>query len=208
MHQPLNLAQFENENDTGAYILDFRTANEFIDGFVPGSFYMSRRFLNAPFCKDVIAESEVIIIIADKNTETRSISELESHHYQNIAGWLKGGFETWYETKNKLDVVISIEADELMMDMKYDDPQVIDIRSADAYRTMHLETAENIPVENLLFNLDQLPKEGTFYLYCEDGDLSLSVISSLKNQGLHNYYHVKGGFQALKKNEAKMALVI
>jgi hydroxyacylglutathione hydrolase len=203
--KPLTLTQFELENETGAYVLDFRPADQFIDSFVPGSFYISARFIKSNFGKEIISPKETIVLITPDSFLTQSLKVLENAGYENIAGWLKGGFKSWDDNGNKLDVIISIEADELMMDMKYDKPQIIDIRSEDAFEAMHLEDAENIPVESLLFNLNDLPKDGIFYMYCEDGELSLSVISCLKSQGLHNYYHIKGGFRALHQAEASMA---
>jgi hydroxyacylglutathione hydrolase len=201
----LTLTQFELENETGAYVLDFRPADQFIDSFVPGSFFISARFIKSNFGKEIISTNETIIFITPDSFLNQSIKVLENAGYENTLGWLKGGFITWEASGNKVDVIISIEPDELMMDMKYDNPQIIDIRSEEAFEAMHLEEAENIPVENLLFNLDDLPKDGIFYMYCEDGELSLSVISCLKSQGLHNYYHIKGGFRALHQAEAKMA---
>jgi len=201
----LTLTEFELEYETGAYVLDFRQAIEFVDGFIPASYYMNARFLKSHIRGEMIHPTETIILIASNHAISDIHRELEKLGYSNIIGWLKGGFETWKEADKKIDIAISIEADELMMDMKYDDPQVIDIRSAEAFDAMHLENAENIPVENLVFNLDDLPKDGIFYLYDEDGELSLSIISALKNQGLHNYYHITGGFNALKQNEASMA---
>jgi len=204
MPRQLNLAEFENENETGTYVLDFRPGKEFVNGFVPGSFYISPRFLKSNIRQEVIQPAENLAIIAPNYLVDDAIRALEKVNYENIVGWLKGGYETWLESGNNLDVIISIEPDELMMDMKFDDPQVIDIRSEEAYFARHLEGAENIPVENLLFNLEDLPKDGIFYMYCDDGELSLSIISCLKSQGFHNFYHVTGGFDALLQNEAAM----
>jgi hydroxyacylglutathione hydrolase len=200
--KPLTLLEFEIEFETGAFVLDFRTADEFSEGFIPESYFICPAFLNTPICHEVISIVENITIIAPEHEENRSIKALEQHGYQQIAGWLKGGFETWKENGKKIDVIISIEADELMLDMKYDNPQVIDIRSEAAYNALHLEDAENIPIANLIFNLEELPRNGVYYLYCDDGNLSLSIISCLKSQGFHNFYHIKGGFKALLQSEA------
>jgi hydroxyacylglutathione hydrolase len=200
----LTQTEFELDYETGAYVLDFRLASDFIEGFIPGSYYTSPRFLRSNIREVIISPEETIVFIAPGSIVSDIHTELEKKQYMHINGWLKGGFETWKANGNKIDIVISIEADELMLDMKYDDPQIIDIRSAEEFDAMHLQGAENIPVENLVFNLDDLPKDGVFYIYCEDGELSLSIVSCLKSQGLHNYYHIRGGFVALRQNEASM----
>ncbi len=199
MPRPLNLAEFENETDIGAFALDFRPGAQFIDGFVPGSIYMSHPFVASGLCLEIISHGETIVAITPKTREESALKSLEKLGYENVDGWLKGGYETWRESGNKIDLIISIEADELLMDMKFDDPQVIDIRSKEAYDAHHLEDAENIPPQNLLYNLEELPKETTFYMYCDDGELSTSVISILKSHGYHNFYHITGGYEALRK---------
>src|SRR6185369_16061110 len=120
----LTLPEFQLEYETGAYLLDFRPAKEFIEGFVPGSFYMNPRFLKSHVRGEIILPAETIILIAPNHAVSDIHRELEKVGYENIVGWLKGGYQAWQENGNKLDVVISIEADELMMDMKYDDPQI------------------------------------------------------------------------------------
>jgi len=200
MPRPLTLPEFENETETGAFALDFRPGDQFMDGFVPGSIYMSQPFVASGLCREVISNDENIVFVTSKTREDSAIRSLEKLDYGNVDGWLKGGFQTWKESGNKIDLIISIEADELLMDMKFDAPQVIDIRSRDDYDSHHLEDAENIPPQNLLYNLEELPRDTTFYMYCDDGELSVSVISVLKRHGFHNFYHINGGYNALIKN--------
>ena len=199
MSRPLNLAEFENETDIGAYILDFRPGDQFINGFIPGSFYMCQAFVASGLSAEIISVNENIVVVTPKTREESAMKSLQKLGYENFDGWLKGGFETWKESGNTIDLIISIEADELLMDMKFDDPQVIDIRSKEDYDINHLEGAENIPPLNLLYNLEELPRETTFYMYCDDGEMSTSIISVLKNHGFHNFYHITGGYEALRR---------
>lgn len=199
MPRPLNLAEFENETEIGAFTLDFRPGDQFIDAFIPGSIYLCQAFVASGLLLEIVSNEETVIAVTPKTREESAMKSLEKLGYENIDGWLKGGFETWKESGNNIDLIISIEADELLMDMKFDDPQVIDIRPTEAFEIGHLDNAENIPMENILYNLEELPKDQIFYLYCDDGELSISVISCLKSQGFHNFYHVAGGYQALRK---------
>jgi rhodanese-related sulfurtransferase len=197
----LSLAQFENKLNEGALILDMRTAQEFIREFIPSSLYVSPSIIKSGGLKKLLPEETNILLIA---TAEEAIAQLEKAGIRLPEGSLAGGFEAWEQAGNPIDVVISIEADELMMDMKYGNPHVIDVRSKTAFDLSHLEKAEHIPLTLLSESAGALPKDQIYYIYCEDGERSLSLISYLKREGLHNFYHIQGGFKALHQSEAPL----
>src|ERR1700742_1694843 len=104
MPRPLNLAEFENETEIGAYVLDFRSGGQFIDAFIPGSFYLSHEFVNSGLSEEIISKAETVIAITPKNGEESAMKSLEKLGYENVSGWLAGGFATWKESGNKIDV--------------------------------------------------------------------------------------------------------
>src|ERR1700691_217954 len=98
MPRPLNLAEFENETDIGAFALDFGPGNQFIDGFVPGSIYLCQPFVASDLFEEIVSHGETIVAITPETREDSAMKSLEKLGYEDVAGWLKGGFETWKES--------------------------------------------------------------------------------------------------------------
>jgi rhodanese-related sulfurtransferase len=203
-YKALNLAQFENLLHEGAIVIDFRDAKEFIKEYIPGSIYGNEAFLGSSAAKSILPSDIKVLVVADKKAEQEVHDKLIKLGLTNVAGYLEGGFQTWLQSGNEIDVAVSIEADEIVMDLKFSDPEIIDIRGKVAYDLLHLQAAQNIAGSKLIANIKELPDNKTYYIYCEDGERSLSLISYLKRSGLHNFYHITGGFQALHQADAPM----
>jgi rhodanese-related sulfurtransferase len=61
-----------------------------------------------------------------------------------------------------------------------------------------------VPAADLVERYAELDIKQTIFLYDEDGEGALAIISFLKRRGIHNFYHLKGGFQAAKAIELPM----
>ena len=65
-----------------------------------------------------------------------------------VQGYLEGGYETWKKSGEEMDLIIDIEADELMMDIPFDKNLVVlDVRKAAEFAEGHLKDAINLPLE-------------------------------------------------------------
>lgn len=203
-YKALNLAQFENLRQEGAVVVDFREAKDFVREYIPGSIYGNEEFLGSSAAKSIMPATTQVIVVADRKEEQSAYDKLKALGLQNIAGYLDGGFETWLQSGNNIDVPVSIEADEIVIDLKFGDPEIIDLRGKIAYDLLHLQDAQNIAASKLIANLNTLPDNKIYYIYCEDGERSLALVSYLKRTNLHNFYHITGGFKALHKADAPM----
>lgn len=198
----LSAAGIKEAIRNGNIVADMREADEFIAGFIPGSLYLYPGVEKSKFFKDNIAPLAQWVLLSYKAHKDTSAEWLVSTTGGKVNGWLEGGFEAWNAAGEPIDMIISIEPDELMLDLKFGTPYVVDLRSEVAYEQMHLEGAENILPAKLVDGADKLPNDKTIYLYCEDGRMSLAVISFLKRQGHHQFYHLNGGIKALYAAEA------
>ncbi len=203
--EALGATEFEKASKYDSLILDCRAQLDFIKGFVPGSVYLAPTFFKYPFLKDIFKDEEFdrFYLVADEEPEQKA-GWIQKQTGKEIDAYLDGSFAAWENIAEPIDVVVSIEADEIMMDMKYGKPMIADIRSEAAFATLHLEGAEHADAETLLKGASKLKPELIYYLYCEDGSISLSLISLLKREGFHNFYHIQGGFKALFEAEASM----
>lgn len=203
--EALAASEFEKASKYDSLILDTRAPLDFIKGFVPGSVYLAPNFFKYPFLKDIFHDDEFdrFYLVSDGDEDEKA-AWITKQTGKEIDAYLDGGFAAWENIGEPIDVVVSIEADEIMMDMKYGKPYIADIRSESAFNTLHLEGAEHADPETLLDGASKLKPELIYYIYCEDGSISLSLISLLKKQGFHNFYHLQGGFKALFEAEATM----
>ncbi len=78
-------------------------------------------------------------------------------------------------------------------------PQVtfVDVRSEEEYEMNHYPGAKNIPLYELMQNLDDLKQiKNPIVIYCQSGARSSNAFMYLKQQGFENIYDA-GGLQNL-----------
>jgi hydroxyacylglutathione hydrolase len=129
--------------------------------------------------------------------------------FEHFVGYLQGGFEAWKNANEKIDLIIDIEADELAMDIPFDDQLlVIDVRKENEYADGHLAQAMNIPLTNLTDpgSMADLDDSHNMYVHCAGGYRSVIAASLIKRQGLHNVRNVLGGWGAIKELKDKFTI--
>lgn len=87
-----------------------------------------------------------------------------------------------------------ITMESLLEQMKTSQLVLIDVRSTDSFAQGHIDSAINIPAQNLLQNPEKyLNKFETYYLYCYAGHISNDVSYQLNQLGYHTV-SVFGGY--------------
>lgn len=77
---------------------------------------------------------------------------------------------------------------------------LIDIRSEYRFIQGHIPNAVNIPSNRLMLNPKYyLTKDKTYYIYCQNGTTSMSVVSTLNNLG-YKTINLEGGYNTYLKN--------
>jgi hydroxyacylglutathione hydrolase len=98
-------------------------------------------------------------------------------------------------------MIIDVEADELAMDIPFDDRLVVlDVRREVEFADGHVRGAVNIPLSDLAdpANMANLEEDQNIYLHCGGGYRSIIAASLLKRQGIHNLRNVAGGWSKIK----------
>jgi rhodanese-related sulfurtransferase len=182
--------------EKGINLIDLRSAEEFCNGFIPDAIFVPDSWMRHSKLKLILQMDQPIVIVPGEESN-EAIRRLEAEEGSMIQGIADGGYNAWQEAGNNIDVVISVEAEELGYEIKFGEPKIVDMRfSKQAYKKLHIAGAEYLPADELLDRFAEVNSDDTVYLYDEDGEGSLAVISFLKKHGLHNFYHLKGGFQA------------
>jgi glyoxylase-like metal-dependent hydrolase (beta-lactamase superfamily II)/rhodanese-related sulfurtransferase len=185
-------------------VLDTRTADVFVNGYIPGSIFIGLEGRFAEWAGSLLPFDKPIILVTEKGKEKETIVRLARVGFEKIEGYLEGSYEAWKNAGEKIDLIINIEADELAMDIPFDDHLVIiDVRKEAEFADGHIKQAVNIPLIDLIdpASMANLDDEHNIYVHCAGGYRSLIANSLIKRQGIHNLRNVDGGWN--KINEIK-----
>ena len=94
-------------------------------------------------------------------------------------------------------MIISIEADELAMDLPHDKNLLaVDVRRETEFAEGHVKDAINMPLNDMtdVALLAGLEEDQNIYIYCGGGYRSLIASSLMKRQGMHNLRNIEGGW--------------
>ena len=77
--------------------------------------------------------------------------------------------------------------------------QFIDVRSPEEFAAGHAARARNIPIDELLANLDKLERNEPVYLICQSGNRSKKAAQMLVDAGFPQAISISGGTIAWKE---------
>ncbi len=189
-------------NETGAVMLDVRHQDDFVLGHIPNSIFIGIKGGFAPWVGALIKDVEQpILLIAEEDKVEETITRLSRVGFDNVIGYLEGGFNAWKDSGKEVESLESIPADQFAQQVKEDGRKVFDVRKPGEWEAEHLEGAEHASLDELNKHLAEFPKDDKFYIHCAGGYRSVIAASILKSRGIHNMIDVKGGYGAIKKTD-------
>jgi rhodanese-related sulfurtransferase len=182
-----------------ALILDTRPATEFAQGFIPGSIFIGLEGQFAPWVGALIPDvAQEIILVTPDGKEEETVRRLARVGYDNVRGYLAGGFKLWKTAGKTTDVIKRISAEDLAANLS-NETHVIDVRKPGEFDASHLVKAHSVPLDFIHEQLSKFPTEKGFVLHCAGGYRSMIAASILKSKGYSNFTDVIGGFSAIEK---------
>ncbi len=204
--RPLSADEFEvAAEESGALILDTRKSGDFAPGFVPQSINIGLKGDFAPWVGAMIVDvHQPILLVCEPGTEKEAVTRLSRVGFDNVLGYLDGGFETWKASGKDTDSVKRIKA--AQFSRKYSkDIVVIDVRKESEYEAEHVDEAYNRPLSAInKWIADVNPKEH-FFIHCAGGYRSMIAASILQARGYRNFTEVGGGFSDIKKTKVPIS---
>ncbi len=196
-------------NEQDALILDVRNQDDFCNGHIPKSIFIGINGQFAPWVGALILDiKQPILLVCPEGKEEETITRLSRVGYDNTLGYLKGGFDAWKKAGLETDTINEISADELSKKLKSENLNVFDVRKPGEFANEHLEIAKTTPLDFLNDHLSEFPKTETFFVHCAGGYRSVIAASILKSRGFDNIIDIKGGYDAIKKTDAKTTNVV
>ena len=195
--KPLSIDEFKTlSKDSNTIILDTRHQDDFKNGYVPNSIFIGLKGGFAPWVGSVIKNiKQNILLVCEENQEKEAIIRLSRVGFDNVIGFLEGGFKNWKNSNEKIETIESISAKKL--EKIITDISLIDVRACGERSKASLESSISIPLNNIDSKLDSLDKSSKQYIHCAGGYRSMIACSILKKEGFGSVVDVAGGFSAI-----------
>ena len=199
-NNPISVEDFETAvEETGALILDTRNAGDFHKGFVPNSINIGIKGDFAPWVGAMIVDvQQPIILVSDLGSEVEVITRLSRVGFDNVVGFLEGGFESWKNSGKEIDEIKRISAEQFASEYSQNQ-KVIDVRKETEYEAEHIDEAYSKPLAYINDWVNSIDNSQHFHLHCAGGYRSMIAASILQSRGYRNFTEVEGGFNAIKK---------
>ncbi|QQV01245.1 MULTISPECIES: MBL fold metallo-hydrolase [Chryseobacterium] len=199
--QALSPDEFEEMAEhSGALMLDVRNNEDFAKGFVPQSINIGLNGDFAPWVGALIVDvKQPILLITNENEEEETVTRLSRVGFDNVLGFLRGGFEAWKNSGKETDFVKRISAQQLEDEIKRKKVKIIDVRKESEYNAEHVDEAYSKPLAYINNWIHQINPEEHFYLHCAGGYRSMMAASILQARGYRNFTEIEGGFNEISK---------
>ena len=199
----LSPAEFETmAENTGSLVLDTRSSGEFAQGFIPKSINIGLKGDFAPWVGAMIVDvNQPILLVADPGTEEEAVTRLSRVGFDNVVGYLFGGFEAWKGDEREIDNVHRITAQQFAIEALSNSDKIVDVRKESEYAAEHVDQAYSKPLAYLNDWIKDINPEEHFYLHCAGGYRSMIAASILHARGYRNFSEVEGGYNAIKETE-------
>jgi hydroxyacylglutathione hydrolase len=188
---PLSLEEFKKHKaDETIIVLDTRDANVVCNGYIPESILINLKMSYAIWIGTLFSPETKFVIVAEPGKEKESIVRMTRIGFENILGYLEGGFDTW--VKNGGEVAKFENKDLDINNLK--NIYLFDVREKGEWARGVVEGANLISLSQLEHNLDKIPKDKELHFMCQSGMRSVVAISMLRRHKFpNNLVNVTGG---------------
>lgn len=197
--KPLTVAELEAEVKSGTTIVDTRIPDVFELGFITGSLNFGLNGQYAIWAATILDITTPIVLVAEPGKEQESAERLTRVGFDNIKGFLQGGFEAWLDAEKRYDMVISIDDEEFELDVKHTEVGVLDVRKPGEFNDLHVDKAQHFSLDKIVENTKALDPTKEYLVHCAGGYRSMIAVSYLKAHGVKNVKNVWGGFGKIKE---------
>ena len=202
--KPLGVDELKATLAGDIILLDTRIADVFTMGFVPGSIFIGLEGRFAEWAGSLLPFDKTIFLVTEAGKEKETVTRLARVGFSKMGGYLEGSYDAWLNAGEKTDMIVDIEADELAMDIPFDDRLVVvDVRRETEFADGHVKEAINIPLIEMTdpASMANIEDDHNIYVHCVGGYRSVIAASLLKRQGLHNLRNVLGGWDSIKEQQ-------
>ena len=208
MHRNVNklsLEEFEKQVGKGVTILDAREADVFEKGFIPDSVNIGLNGQYAVWVGSLIDAKDPLVLVTEEGQEEEAILRLARVGYEDVKGYLKGGFRAWKDSGRKVDHIEVMHP--ISFEKQYSpEEHVIDVRNEGEWAGGVIDGAQLIPLTRLTREFGILDKSQKYYVHCAGGYRSMMACSILRKNGFRNVVNITGGINLMKETNYKLVV--
>lgn len=200
--QAYDVDTFEEKIQEGILVIDTRHQNDFVKGFIPGTMFIGIDGSFATWVGTLVVDlKQPILFISDEGREEEVVMRFSRVGYDNVIGYLKGGFKAWKNAGKAIDTLDQVNAEEFSDIYKNSDVEILDVRKASEFDSEHIFSAKNLPLDNIFSTFVNVDKHKKYFVHCAGGYRSVIASSILKNKGFDQLVDIAGGFKSLSETE-------
>jgi hydroxyacylglutathione hydrolase len=195
--KPLTLDRLLELQREGIQVLDVREPTEFGQGHLAGSINIGLSGQYATWAGTVLASEGPIAIVADPSREQEAATRLGRIGFDHIAGYLEGGMQALESRVDLLRTTECATADALAAELASPKPPfVLDVRTAREWRHKQIGGSVNIPLNQLVKRMNELPRNRRMWVHCAGGYRSSIGTSLLQLAGFDCLVELASGLAA------------
>jgi len=197
--KPLSMHEVKDCMARDAQVVDVREPTAFAGGHIPNTLNIWKNGLPA-YAGWFLNYEEPIIIVDDNND---NIDELRRYlvrlGYDNIYGYLSGGFPVWFKGSGDFETVNTWSVHDLLPNMGKKSLFLLDVRKENEWIKERIDGSHNIYIGLLKDNLEKVPKDKHVVVSCDTGYKASIGTSILQMNGYNNVTNILGSMMSWKK---------
>ena len=197
--KPLSMHEVKDCMARDAQVVDVREPTAFAGGHIPNTLNIWKNGLPA-YAGWFLNYEEPIIIVDDNND---NIDELRRYlvrlGYDNIYGYLSGGFPVWFKGSGDFETVNTWSVHDLLPNMGKKSLFLLDVRKENEWIKERIDGSHNIYIGLLKDNLEKVPKDKHVVVSCDTGYKASIGTSILQMKGYNNVTNILGSMISWKK---------
>jgi hydroxyacylglutathione hydrolase len=198
--QPVPVPKMKDLIRNGCQILDIRAPTGFAAGHLPESISIWREGISA-FAGWFLDYTRPIILVDDFNTGLEPVHrQLVRLGYDNITGFLAGGFPAWSKAAGETRSFSTCTARELHDRLEKENLFLLDVRDIrNRISVGHIRGAHHRYIGELPEHLDEVPKNEPVVVYCDAGYKGSLAAGILEKNQYRYITNLLGGMTAWKQ---------
>ncbi|MDD5038363.1 MAG: MBL fold metallo-hydrolase [Dehalococcoidales bacterium] len=197
MPEPLNPIEFRAKLGMGAVAVDTSEPAAFGGAHIKGAYSIWLNGLPI-FAGWVLSyDKSILLVLEDQSHLERAVRYLIRAGYDKIAGYLKGGTESWYNAGFTTESLALLSVHELKAKLdRHERLLVLDTRDQNEWDSGHIKEALHIYAGHLEQRLSEVPRDKPVAVICNVGHRAGLGASILLRAGYPQVYNVLGSVSA------------
>jgi hydroxyacylglutathione hydrolase len=194
----LSAEAYKKAKSDGLKMIDTRPREDFAQGFLKGTYHIPNNDSFSTWMGWFMDYDEDFVLIAEEDQIEDLTRKLMRIGLDNLYGYITPSQLTSYE-KGELDTFTPLSKSEVKEKIANNNVQLIDVRGASEYKEGYIDSAKNVFIGTLPYNLDKISRDKPVIVYCQTGNRSTIAYSILKANGFEQIDNYTGGWAEWSK---------